>query len=177
MGDEEKTVLDVPIDAMRGFMKQTATPDALSWSKDDLKAIFGHQWSTPLAVDLGGLDEALAGQVSMLASSQGLVLRSFGDLLAHPNPPLPLLELSKEFAKRSLYSPSPSIPHDVARVLYFASIAAALAHCRKRITTLEDEEVITGIKWSLSCEWVTHSARTVLEAGLQALGGEQEPET
>lgn len=173
MGNEQKSVLDVPMDAMRGFMEQTAETDEPSWSDADLKAIFGHQWSTPLTVDLSGLDATLADHVGMLASSQGLVLSSFGDLLRHPNPPLALLELSKEFAKRSLYSPCPAIPHDIARVLYFTSIAAALAHCQHRITTLSDAEVATGIKWALACDWLTNDAKTVLEAGLRSLPNEK----
>lgn len=172
MGNEQHSILDVPIDAMRGFIEQTTQADAPSWSEADLKAIFGHQWSTPLSVDLGGLDASLAERVSMLASAQGLVLNSFGDLLRHPNPPLTLLELSKEFAKRSLYSPFPSIPHDVARVLYFSSIAAALSHCGKKISTLSNEDIATGIEWALTCDWVTEDAQTVLHAGLAALQSE-----
>ncbi len=173
MDDEQRSVLDVPMDAMRGFMEQTAEPDAPSWSEGDLKAIFGHQWSTPLAVDLSGLDATLADRVALLASSHGLVLNSFGDLLGHPNPPLALLELTKEFAKRSLYSPCPSIPHDVARVLYFTSIAAALGHCQRKITTLDNAEVATGIKWALACDWLTDDAKAVLESGLEALRNEK----
>jgi hypothetical protein len=173
MGNEQKSVLDVPMDAMRGFIEQTAKPDEPSWSDGDLKAIFGHQWSTPLAVDLSGLDATLADRVGMLASSHGLVLSSFGDLLRHPNPPLALLELSKEFAKRSLYSPFPSIPHDIARVLYFTSIAAAMSHCQRKITTLDNAEVATGIKWSLACEWLTDDAKAVLESGLEAMQDEK----
>ena len=169
MDEEIKSVLDVPVDNMRGFLEKTADEDQASWSAHDLKAIFGHQWTTPLSVDLGGLDEALADQVKTLASAQGLLLRSFGDLLRHPNPPLALLELSKEFAKRSLYSPSPAIPHDIARALYFTSIAAALSHCKQRITTLADDDIAAGINWARSCDWVTDDARTVLQSGLASI--------
>ncbi len=169
MAEEQKSVLDVPVDSVRGFLEETADADHASWSEDDLKAIFGHQWSTPLSVDLGGLDESQADRVKMLATAKGLVLRSFGDLLRHPNPPVALLKLTKEFAKRSLYSPCPAIPHDVARVLYFTSIAAALDHCKCRISTLSDDDIATGITWALSCEWITDGARRVLRAGLSAI--------
>ena len=166
MDEEIKSVLDVPVDNMRGFLEEATHEDRASWSEDDLKSIFGHQWSTPLSVDLGGLDAVLAERVRTLATAQGLLLRSFGDLLRHPNPPLALLELTKEFAKRSLYSPCPAIPHDVARALYFTSIAAALSHCERRITTLNDDDIAAGISWALSCDWVTDDARTVLLAGI-----------
>lgn len=169
MGDEQKSVLDVPVDSMRGFLEETADADHASWSEDDLKAIFGHQWSTPLSVDLGGIDAALAERVKALATAQGLLLRSFGDLLRHPNPPVELLKLTKEFAKRSLYSPSPAIPHDVARVLYFTTIAAALGHCKSRISTLSDDDLAKGITWALSNEWITDGARRALGSGLSAI--------
>jgi hypothetical protein len=174
MDKEQHSILDVPVDAMRGFMEQTSKTDEVLWSEEDLKSIFGHQWSTPLVVDLGGLDDALADRVSMLSSSQGLLLRSFGDLFRHENPPLPLLELSKDFAKRSLYSPFPSIPHAVARVLYFSSIAAALSHCHSKITTLSSEDIKIGIEWALSCDWVTEEARSVLHAGLDVILDEKD---
>ncbi len=169
MDEQIASVLEVPVDNMRGFLEETTDEEQASWSEDDLKAIFGHQWSTPLSVDLGGLDAVLAERVKTLATAQGLLLRSFGDLLRHPNPPLALLELSKEFAKRSLYSPCPAIPHEVARVLYFTSISAALSHCNRRITTLNNDDVAAGINWALSCDWVSDDARTVLQSGLAAL--------
>lgn len=169
MEEGHKSIFETPLAGVRGLLAQTADEEQACWSRDDLAAVFGHQWSAPLAVDLGGLEESLADRVRTLATAKGLLLRSFGDLLRHKDPPLALLELSKEFAKRSLHSPHASIPHDVARVLYFASIAAALSRCERRITTLSDDEITEGISWALSRDWVTAGARDVLSAGLEAV--------
>ncbi len=169
MEDVHSSIIDASSAGVRGLLEETAEADRPTWSRDDLAAVFGHQWTAPLAVDLGGLDETLAERVRTLATAKGLVLRSFGDLLHHENPPLALLELSKEFAKRSLYSPYATIPNEVARVLYFASIAAALSHCSRRISTLSDDEIANGIRWALSRDWLTDGAREVLSAGLEAI--------
>ena len=146
-----------------------ADQESTLWSTDDLQDILSHQWAAPLALDLGGLQETFAERVETLAASKGLLLRSFGDLLEHKRPPLELLELTKEFAKRSIAAPCSSIPHDVARVIYFSSIAAALCHCGRRITTLSDQRITDGISWALSLNWLEDNAREVLSSGLQAL--------
>ena len=166
------TILDCPSPGIRALLDETAAEDRL-WSSDDLRDVFGHQWSAPLAVDLGGLGDAFAGRVKTLAASKGLLLQSFGDLLAHQRPPLELLVLTKEFAKRCLSSPHSALPHDIARVLYFASIAAALSRCSRRITTLGDQRIEQGIAWALSRTWLAEEARAVLEAGQRALKPER----
>ena len=168
MSDTQHSILDSSPGRLRGLLDDTSAEDRL-WSADDLQDIFVHQWSAPLALDLGGLDDAHATQVETLATSKQLLLRSFGDLLKHERPPLALLELSKEFAKRCLNSPHSTIPHDVARVLYFASIAAALSRCGRRISELSDARIISGISWALSREWLAEEARDVLSSGLEAL--------
>jgi hypothetical protein len=79
------------------------------------------------------------------------------------------LALTKEFAKRNLYSPLSAIPHEIARVLYFASIGVALSRCGQRITTLKDEEIVAGLTWALSQDWLAEDARQVIASSLQAI--------
>ncbi|MBL7076097.1 MAG: hypothetical protein ISS31_01370 [Kiritimatiellae bacterium] len=174
MNRPQPSILDAPPAGIRSLLNDTAAEDQL-WSDSDLQDVFAHQWKAPLAMDLGGLDDAFAQRVEMLASSKNLLLRSFGDLLTHERPPLPLLKLTKEFAKRCLNSPHSVVPHDVARVLYFASIAVALGRCRRRISTLSDDSIVDGIRWALSREWLAPEACDVLRSGLEALGREEEP--
>ncbi len=168
MTDPKHSILNCSASNVKTLLDEAVTEDQL-WSADDLQDVCNHQWSAPLAVDLNGMEDLHAERVETLAASKGLLLRSFGDLLAHPHPPLELLILTKEFAKRSLASPHATIPHDVARVLYFTSIAAALSRCQKRITTLGDEQTIAGIRWALSQKWLPPGAREVLSDGLEAL--------
>ncbi len=139
------------------------------WGDEDLGAVLRHQWAAPLAADLGGLEETSASRTTVLASSRSLVLGSFGNLLTHTQPPVELLALVKDFAKRCLSSPLSTVPHDVARVLYFASIASALIRCDQRITVLSDGELAAGMRWCLAQDWLNDDARDVLAAGLGAV--------
>ncbi len=143
------------------------------WTGDDLRAILEHQWHAPLTMDLSAMKTIRADQLWLMAEARGLVLRSFGDLLTHSHPPVELLELTKEFAKRSLSSERSAIPHDVARVLYFACIASALAKCKRRITKLDDNGILEGIRWACTRSWVMEPVKHVLEEGRKALIGEE----
>lgn len=146
------------------------------WRDEELGAILRHQMTAPLQVDLINLERGLAVKVRSLAESQGLTLKSFGDLLAHPNPPVELLRITKDFAKAcrlSLHSP---IPHDIASVLYFASIAAAMVRCRTRITGLSGDALADGLRWVLARPWLDAPTRSVVEEGLRLVnpqGGER----
>jgi len=174
MKDPQHSVLASPVAGIRTLLDETADEERL-WSDEDLRDVLAHQWSAPLGIDLAGLDEGTAGDVALAAMSGGQTLRSFEDLLEHPDPPLELLELAKEFAKRCLGSPHSAIPQDVARVMYFAGIAAALGHCGRRITSLSDESIANGIRWALAKDWLAQGPRNVLLLGLDALEGKGSP--
>ena len=139
------------------------------WRNEELSAILRHQLTTPLQVDLINLERGLALKVHNLADSMGLTLKSFGDLLAHPNPPIELLKITKAFAKACRLSPHSPMPHEIASVLYFTSIAAALVRCRRRITGLSNEALAEGFRWVLSRSWLDTPTRTLTEEGLQFL--------
>ena len=162
------SVFESPAGGLRTMLDEAAAEDRL-WSETDLGDVLRHQWAAPLAVDLGGMEARQAERLELLAASKGLLLRSFGDLMSNAHPPLALLELTKEFAKRCLHSPHAALPDDVARVMYFASIAAALAHAGRRISKLADDDIVAGIDWALSKSWVSDDARAVLKAGRDAL--------
>ena len=139
------------------------------WRPEELAAIFRHQMSAPVQVDLGNLCNGLAGRVKMSAEAQGLLLKSFGDLLEHPNPPIELLMLVKEFAKASRNSPDSRIPYDVAAVLYFVCIAAAVVRCGRRISRLGDDELHEGFEWALAQTWLDDPTRAIFWEGLRSL--------
>ncbi|MBL7115040.1 MAG: hypothetical protein ISS35_04675 [Kiritimatiellae bacterium] len=168
MTDPKHSILNCSASNVKTLLNEAVTEDQL-WSAEDLQDVCNHQWDAPLAIDLNGLEDTHAERVETLAAAKGLLLRSFGDLLEHPHPPLELLMLAKEFAKRSLSSPHATLPHDVARMLYFASIATALSRCNRRITTLSDDQIAEGIRWALSRDWLLSEARAVLTLGLETL--------
>ena len=81
--------------------------------------------ATDSAPALTAMEQRLAARLRLAAESQGLLLKSFGDLLHHPNPPLELLRLTKDFAKACRLSRSGPLPREIATLLYFASIIVA----------------------------------------------------
>src|ERR1700729_3877597 len=50
------------------------------WRVDELAAIFRHQMSAPILVDLGTFDPLTATRIRMQSEAQGLLLKSFADL-------------------------------------------------------------------------------------------------
>jgi hypothetical protein len=139
------------------------------WQPEELGAIFRHQMSAPILVDLGGFDPATAARLKTLSHAQGLLLKSFLDLLAHPVPPVELLTLTKEFAKGNMDQPDSSLPNEVAAVLYYLSIAAAYVRLGRRISQLNDAELRRGLEWAKGKPWVEPQLQRLLEEALQKL--------
>ena len=146
------------------------SPDAEHiWQDEELGAVLRHQLSAPLQVDLINLERGLALKVRTLAEAQGLVLKSFGDLLAHPHPPVELLKITKDFAKACRLSPHSPLPREVASVLYFACIAAAIVRCHCRITGLNYAAIREGLQWVLARHWLDAPTRKLMKACLGIL--------
>lgn len=141
----------------------------MAWRPEDLAAIFRHQMAASVLVDLGALDSALAGQFQALADGSGLVLRSFGDLFQHAKPPLELLRLVKDFARRNLNHPESVLPTDVASALYYLSIAAARIRWNERISSLGDGDLVRGFQWAMDQPWLDESRAALLRQAVQTL--------
>jgi hypothetical protein len=139
------------------------------WQPEELGAIFQHQMSAPILVDLSGLDPATAARLKTLSQAQSLLLKSFLDLFLHPVPPIELLTLSKDFAKGNMEQPDSSLPNEVAAVLYYVSIAAALVRLERRISQLGDAELKRGLEWAKGKAWVEPRLQHLLEEALQKL--------
>jgi len=146
------------------------------WRPDELGAVFRHQMAAPVSVDLGSLDSGVSGKLKTLTDASGLLLKSFRDLFQHPAPPVELLQLVKEFAKLNRDQPESLLPADVASVLYYLSIAVALARCGERISALSDNELQRGFAWAMSQSWVDEPARELLgSASAKLPGGKSNP--
>ena len=92
-------------------------------------------------------------------------------MLEHPRPPLELLELTKQFAKKCRSNPDGPLPDDIASVLYLAAIAAAMTRCGARITKLGDVGMHHGLRWALRQSWLDASLRELFARGCEAFGG------
>jgi hypothetical protein len=139
------------------------------WQPEELGAIFRHQMSAPILVDLGGFDPATAARLKTLSNAQSLLLKSFLDLFLHPVPPIELLTLTKDFAKGNMEQPDSSLPNEVAAVLYYVSIAAAWVRLGRRITELRDPELKRGLEWAKGKAWVEPRLQQLLDEALQKL--------
>ena len=138
------------------------------WCAADLAAILRHQFDAPLAGDLAQLDEAAASFVAARCSDVAAPVRTFGDLLHHPSPPIKLLELTKRFAQAML-SADRAVPKEVATVLYFASIVAARTRCRRRITSMSDRDLRDRLRRLVGQPWLDARTRLLLITGIEAL--------
>ena len=145
-----------------------------AWSMQEVEAIYRHQLATPLKVELAGLQPEDALRLSTVAEAQGLLLRSIGDLLHHSHPPLMLLTMLKDFAKRLMEHPDSPLPREVASLLYWSAIAAGLTRAKTRLTSLDDGRLREGFRWAMSQPWLDAPTAEMLrlaDSGLSAGAG------
>lgn len=133
------------------------------WRPQEIAAVFKHQMSAPVAVDLDTLPSKLQEQLRFLSDAGGLLLKSFRDLFQHPSPPVELLVLVKDFAKMNLNQSASLLPNEVAAAVYYLSIAAALVRLNRRISALKDDELSTGFRLVLAQDWLDEPSRQLLD--------------
>lgn len=142
------------------------------WGASELAALFRHQMSAPMLMDLGSFDARTAEQLKTLAAAQGLLLSSFADLFNHPAPPLQLLQMVKDFAKANMDHPESGLPREIATALYYISIAAALVRLDARISQLPDAELHRGLRKTQEQKWLDAQTKALLAGALKKLSGE-----
>ena len=155
-------------------LMEAGSEQARLWGPDELAAIFRHQMSAPVLVDLGGFDPGTAVRLKTLSEAQGLLLKSFSDLFQHTSPPIELLKLTKEFAKANMDHPESGLPSEIVSVLYYTSIAAALVRLDVRITQLKDVDLRRGLLWAKEREWVDEETKALLIKALEKVPEEGE---
>ena len=152
----------------------TGEERAKLWRPDELAAIFRHQMSAPMLVDLGTFDSRTATRLRTLSEAQGLLLKSFADLFHHPAPLIELLALVKNFAKSNLDHPESGLPGEIASALYYTSIAAALVHLDSRISQLPDSDLRRGLRWTEEQAWLDEKTKGLLAQALKKLSDGKE---
>jgi hypothetical protein len=80
-------------------------------------------------------------------------------LLWHPQPPVEVLRMVKEFAKAGLEGPG--MPRELASVFYFGSIGLALRG-GVSISTLTTERLREGLLWTAQLPWMADGMRVWL---------------
>jgi len=144
------------------------------WRPEELAAIFRHQMSAPVLMDLGSFDPRTASQLKALTAAQGLLLSSFADLFNHANPPVQLLQMVKDFAKTNLDHPESGLPREIATALYYLSIATALVRLETRISQLPDEDLLRGLRLTQEQSWLDERTKSLLAEALKKISGGKE---
>ena len=149
------------------------------WRPAEFAAVWRHQLSVPVRAELNAAGTPPAEQgrsgAAELPSKAAVADPTIGHLLHHPQPPHELLDRLREFAKGAKDARDGGLPHEIARVLYFASIVAGLVRCGRRITSLGEESLRRGVDWSLGQEWIDPQTRALLLQGRERLGGSVPP--
>jgi hypothetical protein len=142
---------------------------AQDWSDDELAAVLDCQLSAALADDLPTALDVDAQEINSLAESVEPAVKTYRQLLDHPQPPLGLLDLVKSFAKQTRDRDDQPLPQPVCSLLYYAVLSAAWVAHGRRLTSLKDEELRHGLDWALDQLWVTASLRGLLERAKKTL--------
>jgi len=142
---------------------------ARQWSADELRVILKHQLQSPAQFDLGNMPAIRRDGLRMLSQAEGLLLKSFADLLHHPRPPIELLEELRKFAKANIAHPNGALPVPICHVLYYGSIVAARIRCGRQISQLTDAELRDGLEKLLRQSWLDQPTRALLSEGLEFL--------
>jgi RNA polymerase sigma-70 factor (ECF subfamily) len=151
-------------------------PAALTWLLDlprqlgDSAALLRHLLAAPLPFDDDKADGDATDRTQGLSDGGARAWRCLGELLHDPQPSLELLERVKDFAKDNGTDPESPLPREVATLVYYASIAAALARGGRRISRQDEGSLRWGFEWGRDQPWVDEATRAVLGEGLRALG-------
>ena len=141
------------------------------WRPEELEAIFRHQLSAPVLMDLGRLEAGAAAKLKGLTDAQGLLLKSFAELFHHPNPPGELLVLTKDFAKANMNHPDSALPHEIATAIYYLSIAAAAVRLNERISQLSAADLRRGYAWACAQNWIDAETKKLLASAAAQVSG------
>lgn len=141
-----------------------------SWDKGDLAALLRHQLSAPLEEES---ESKLPDDLAKAQSSterEAAPIRTFNDLFHHPSPPLALLRMVKDFAKLNRIQNRGALPPEVAVVIYYAAIAAALLRHGEAISNLAPTQLLKGIVWALERPWLDGSLEDLFRETRRRLG-------
>ena len=134
-----------------------------AWGSQELREMLRHQLAAPLQLSLGTLSAEVAHQVKQAGVDPRMTL---DQLLNHPRPPIELLKLVKRFAKMCRRDRENALPSEIAMLLYYASIAAALLRTEQPISDLKPASLQRGMSWLIGQEWLTDDMRSLLKDGL-----------
>ena len=154
------------------FVQAGALSDLIAFDSDGRAIWPSQQLRTSLRRQLGANLQSIMADAQLMramAAAADPAIETFEQLLHHAHPPIDLLWMGKEFAKLAFEDPGSPLPPDVALVIYYGCIAAALLRHAKRISRLSEDDLRSGLNWAVRQDWVDEVTRKILMEGLGAL--------
>jgi hypothetical protein len=131
------------------------------WDEKDMAAMLQHQYDAPLGFDLSTLSSSEKESTALettLREAGPSQIRTFRDLLFHKNPPMDLLEHTKDFFKQRVKACKTKSPEgQVAYVFYLTSILK-----KPGISSLKESQLRVGVQWVLKQTWVDDKTKVLI---------------
>ena len=144
---------------LAALIEDSKQPDPLC-SPAELASILRHQLAGRLQTDLA---PKLVRDTFTSTNRDDGALDTFDDLFRHPRPPIEILAAVKSFAKKSQRPTHRKLPPEVAGVVYYLAIAAAIVRHGRRLTRLSDDELRQGFSCMLAYQWIDVGTRSSLK--------------
>jgi len=161
--------------SLDALLRAVDRPDA-GWDQDDPGVILAHQLDAPLVHDLPTLDDVSDADVTQWSMDAGPAVASFGQLLALDHPPRDLLEATKRYFKPSAARPGGPVPYEVALVMYYAAIAAALRANQPPLSSLGPDKLRHGFAWARQQPWLSGPLPELFAAALALVPDDDAPD-
>ena len=146
-------------------------PVVVRWEPAELGDVLRHQLAASLEFGEDAEEHDLRFTAAAQAGAAPAPRRAatLAALLSDPSPQVEALRRVKDWAKPAMQGYSDDLPREVAGVIYFAAIHAALARGGERITHLPDGSLRKGARWALRRPWLDPVCAAVLRDGLAHL--------
>jgi len=103
-----------------------------------------------------------------LADGADPPIKTFFDMMRHPQPPMKLIEIVKYYAKRD-YHMAHQLPSEVALTLYYLTLVQAYLMYGEKITAMSYEKLKSGITRLLEQTWLDPGTRTVFQRAVDEM--------
>ena len=159
MDADELNLVD-PI-RIAGLLDANPSPRS-AWSPEEIGLILRHQLASPVSDGLG-LPSPSAPAL------HDVLLKSAGDVLRDPCPPVEVLDHMRRYAKRQRSDRSSAVPPEVPTAIYYAAITAAMMRRGTRISDLDNAQLRDGLEWLVGQVWLDETTRALFAEGLAAV--------
>ena len=137
-------------------------PETALWEPEEMRAMWQHQLRAAMEADLSTLPSAKSNALRNAPEAIAFGQKSFGELLLHSQPPLVLLQLTKDFAKQVLKEAEDPQLKQIAAALYYVSYAAGMTRCGKRLGAMSGHELRGGFEWALARVWIDDRSKALI---------------